>query len=172
MAIYALGDLEPVIHDSAFIHPDAVVIGNVEVGEQASVWPSAVLRGDEGKITVGARTSVQDGSVLHVTDILDTVVGDECVIGHIVHLEGCVIENNCLIGNGAVVLHRAIVRNGSIVGSNAVVTNDMDVPSKGLALGIPAKIRPDGARQEIITDAVEKYIRRGTLYREGLRRLD
>lgn len=172
MAIYALGDLEPVIHDSAFIHPDAVVIGNVEVGEQASVWPSAVLRGDEGKITVGARTSVQDGSVLHVTDILDTVVGDECVIGHIVHLEGCVIENNCLIGNGAVVLHRAIVRNGAIVGSNAVVTNDMDVPSKGLALGIPAKIRPDGARQEIITDAVEKYIRRGTLYREGLRRLD
>lgn len=172
MPIYALGDLVPRIHPSAFIHPDAVVIGNVEIGEQSSVWPSAVLRGDEGKITVGARTSIQDGSVVHVTDELDTVVGDECVIGHIVHLEGCTIEDGTLVGNGAVVLHRAIVRSGAIVGSNAVITNDTEVPPKALALGIPAKIRPDGARQEIITDAVEKYLRRTRLYRENLRRLD
>ncbi len=172
MAIYALGDVEPTIHPTAFIHPDAVVIGNVEIGEQSSVWPSAVIRGDEGRITVGARTSVQDGSVLHVTDVLDTVVGDECVIGHLVHLEGCVIENNCLVGNGAIVLHRAIVRSGALIGSNAVVTNDMEIPAKALALGIPAKVKPDAAKQEIITDAVEKYIRRGARYRADMRRID
>lgn len=172
MPIYALGDVEPQIHPSAFIHPDAVIIGNVEIGEQSSVWPSAVLRGDEGKITIGARTSVQDGSVVHVTDELDTTVGDECVIGHLVHLEGCVIEDGCLVGNGAIVIHRALVRSGAIVGSNAVVTNDTEVPAKALALGIPAKIRPDGARQEIITDAVEKYIRRGRLYRERMRLIE
>lgn len=172
MAIYALGPHEPQIHPSAFIHPDATVIGNVVIGEEASVWPSAVIRGDEGRITVGARTSIQDGSVLHVTDVLDTVVGDECVIGHIVHLEGCVIEDGALVGNGAVVLHRAIVRSGAVVGSNAVVTNDTEVPAKALALGIPAKIRPDAASQELITDAVEKYIRRGRLYGEQLRRID
>lgn len=172
MPIYALGDLEPRIHPSAFIHPDAVVIGNVEIGPESSIWPSAVLRGDEGKITVGARTSIQDGSVLHVTDELDTVVGDECVIGHIVHLEGCVIENFALIGNGAVVLHRAIVRTQALVGSNAVVTNDMVVPSKAMALGIPAKIRPDTVTPEMISDGVGKYLRRGRLYKEKMRRID
>lgn len=171
MAIYALRDLEPKIHPSAFIHPDAVVIGDVEIGELSSVWPSAVLRADEGKITVGARTSIQDGSVLHVTDVLDTVVGDDCVIGHIVHLEGCVIESGTLIGNGAVVLHRAIVRTGALVGSNAVVTNDMEVPAKAMALGIPARIRPDVVTPEMISDGVEKYIRRGRRYRRELRRI-
>lgn len=171
MAIYALGDVEPDIHPSAFIHPDAVVIGNVTIGEESSIWPSAVLRGDEGRISIGARTSVQDGSVVHVTDVLDTVVGNECVVGHLVHLEGCTIEDNCLVGNGSIVLHRAVVRSWSVVGSNAVVTNDTEVPSKGLALGIPAKIRPDGARPEMITDAVEKYVRRCRRYRDQLRRI-
>ncbi|MDH3683290.1 MAG: gamma carbonic anhydrase family protein [Acidimicrobiia bacterium] len=172
MPIYALGDVEPSIHPTAYVHPDAVIIGNVEIGEQASVWPNAVLRGDEGRITVGARTSVQDGSVLHVTDVLDTVVGNDCVIGHIVHLEGCVIEDWCLIGNGAVVLHRAVVRSGALVASNAVVTNDMEIPAKALAVGVPAKAKPDAARMEIITDAVEKYLRRQERYRNELRRLD
>ena len=172
MPIYALGDVEPKIHPSAFIHPDAVLIGDVEIGEESSVWPSAVLRGDEGKITIGARTSIQDGSVLHVTDVLDTVVGDDCIIGHLVHLEGCTIESGSLVGNGAVVLHRAIVRSGALVGSNAVVTNDMEVPSGAMALGIPAKIRPDTVTPEMISDGVEKYRRRSRRYRSEMRRID
>ena len=171
MPIYALGDLEPRIHPSAFIHPDAVVIGNVEIGEEASVWPSAVIRGDEGRITIGARTSIQDGSVLHVTDVLDTMVGDECVIGHIVHLEGCEVRSGALVGNGAVVLHRAVIGTGAVVGSNAVVTNDMEVPPGALALGIPAKIRPDAAPAGLIDDAVGKYIKRCRLYRSELRQV-
>lgn len=172
MPIYALGDVEPRIHPTAFVHPDAVVIGNVEIGEQSSVWPCAVLRGDEGKIVIGARTSIQDGSVLHVTDDLDTIVGDECVIGHIVHLEGCTIESRSLVGNGAIVLHRAVVRSGALVGANAVVTNDMEVPAQAMALGIPAKLRLDAVKPEMISDGVEKYVQRSRLYREKLRRID
>lgn len=172
MPIYALGDVEPRIHPTAFIHPDAVVIGNVEIGEQSSVWPCAVLRGDEGKIVIGARTSIQDGSVLHVTDELDTIVGDECVIGHIVHLEGCTIESRSLVGNGAIVLHRAVVRSGALVGANAVVTNEMEVPAQAMALGIPAKLRLDAVKPEMISDGVEKYVQRSRLYREKLRRID
>ena len=174
MPIYALGDVEPRIHPNAFIHPDAVIIGDVEVGADSSVWPGAVLRADEigSKIIVGARTSIQDGTVLHVTDGLNTVVGDECVIGHIVHLEGCTIESGSLVGNGAVVLHRAVVRSCALVGSNAVVTNDMEVPSKAMALGIPAKIRSDTVTPEMISDGVEKYLRRTARYRAGMRRID
>src|SRR5262245_55270767 len=89
MPIYALGDLEPDIHPDAFIHPDAVIIGRVTIGERSSVWPAAVLRGDiEGGIRIGARTSIQDGAVIHTTYEQATTVGDDCTIGHLVHLEG------------------------------------------------------------------------------------
>ncbi|MEI2421512.1 gamma carbonic anhydrase family protein, partial [Arthrospira platensis SPKY2] len=92
MAIYALDHQIPVIHESAYVHPDAVVIGSVTIGPESSVWPGAVLRGDDGEITIGARTSIQDNAVLHTTPLHPTVVGDDCVIGHLVHLEGCRIE--------------------------------------------------------------------------------
>ena len=121
MPIYALGDHEPTIDSTAYVHPDAVVIGNVFIGAESSIWPCAVLRGDDGTIRIGDRTSIQDGSVIHCTAELDTVVGNECVIGHMVHLEGCTVEDRSLVGNGAVVLHRAVVSTGSLVGSNAVV---------------------------------------------------
>lgn len=172
MAIYALGGDEPRIHPTAFIHPQCTIIGKVEVGAGSSIWPQAVLRGDHGWIRVGDRTSVQDGSVLHVTEEHETVVGDECVVGHLVHLEGCTIEDNALVGNGAIVLHRAIVRSGALVGSNAVVTNDMEVPTGAMALGTPAKIRPDSVAKEMIQDAVDKYVERAQQFRSQLRRLD
>ncbi len=172
MPIYALGDIEPTIHPSAFIHPEAVIIGNVEIGEDSSVWPCAVLRGDEGKIVIGDRTSIQDGSVLHTTAEWPTTVGDDCVIGHIVHLEGCTIESGSLVGNGAVVLHRAVVRTGALVGANAVVTNDTEVPGGAMALGIPAKIRPDCVAPEMISYGVAAYIERGRSYAKDLRRID
>ncbi len=172
MAVYALGGAEPKIHPTAFVHPQATVIGNVEIGAESSVWPSAVLRGDEGFIRIGDRSSVQDCSVLHTTPEHPTIVGDECVIGHIVHLEGCTIEDRALVGNGAVVLHRAIIRTGSLVGSNAVVPNDMEVPTGAMALGVPAKIREGKVTIDMITDGVEAYVERARLYRSQLRRLD
>ncbi|MDQ3352082.1 MAG: gamma carbonic anhydrase family protein, partial [Actinomycetota bacterium] len=120
MAVYALGDLEPTIHPEAYVHPDAVIIGAVSIGAHSSVWPSAVLRGDDGEIRVGERSSIQDGSVLHTTPDDPTVVGNECVIGHLVHLEGCTIEDRALVGNMAMVLHRSVVGTGAVVGANSV----------------------------------------------------
>jgi carbonic anhydrase/acetyltransferase-like protein (isoleucine patch superfamily) len=101
MAVYALGDVEPQIAPSAFVHPDATVIGNVTIGAESTIWPQAVLRGDEGAIVVGAQTSIQDGSVIHCTSQLDTVIGSRVVIGHLVHLEGCTVEDRSLVGNGS-----------------------------------------------------------------------
>ena len=141
MAIYQLGDLVPTVDPQAYVHPDAVVIGDVTIGSEASVWPSAVLRGDYGTITVGARTSVQDGTVIHAGPGFPTVVGDGCVIGHLAHLEGCILEDECLVGSGSVVLHHAVVGSGATVGANAVVPNRMEVPAGALALGVPATIR-------------------------------
>lgn len=172
MAIYALGDIEPRVHRAAFVHPDAVVIGDVEIGEESSIWPTAVLRGDDGKVRVGARTSIQDGSVLHTTPSFPTIVGDDCVIGHLVHLEGCTIEDGALVGNGSIVLHEAIVRSGALVGSGAVVPNRMEVPSRAMALGIPAKIRENAVDPESILQARDSYVRRAREYPKQLRRLD
>jgi carbonic anhydrase/acetyltransferase-like protein (isoleucine patch superfamily) len=173
MAVYALGDAEPTIHHEAYVHPDAVVIGDVRIGPEASIWPCAVLRGDESFIEIGARSSVQDGSVLHCTRDLPTVVGEEAVIGHMVHLEGCVVESRSLVGNGSVVLHHAVVRTGAIVGSNAVVTNGTEVPTGAMALGVPAKIFPDRVTQDwMIWGPMVSYVERGRHYRKHLRRLD
>ena len=172
MPVYALGDHVPEIDPSAFVHPDAVVIGKVHIGSQASVWPGAVLRGDYGEIFVGARTSVQDGTVVHAIPDPPTRIGAECVIGHNAHLEGCTIEDQALVGSGAIVLHRAVVGTGATVGAGAVVSGGTKVPSYAMALGVPAKIRPDAVAVGAHDHAVEMYVYNGERYREQLRRID
>lgn len=173
MAIYALGSSEPRIDPSAYVHPDAVVIGNVDLGPEASVWPGAVLRGDIGGIVIGARTSVQDGTVVHTTPIHPTRVGAECVIGHLVHLEGCTIGDGVLIGSGAIVLNGAVVEDEALVGAGALVSGSMVVPSRAMALGVPAKIKLDAVdpEQQIVM-GMEIYRERGRTYRAELRRID
>jgi carbonic anhydrase/acetyltransferase-like protein (isoleucine patch superfamily) len=170
--VYALGDQVPVIDPSAFVHPDAVVIGDVHIESEATVWPGAVLRGDYGQIFVGSRTSVQDGTVVHATPHQPTRIGADCVVGHIAHLEGCTIEDHALVGSGAVVLHRAVVGQGALVGAGAVVPNDMVVPPLAMALGVPAKIRPDALPEGAHAIAVAAYVDNGHRYREQLRRID
>ena len=172
MPIYALGDLVPLIHTDAYVHPDAVVIGAVTIGAWSSVWPGAVLRGDDGEITIGERTSVQDNCVVHTTTDRATVVGDDCVVGHMVHLEACTIEPWCLLGNGSIVLHRAIIHSWAIVASNAVVLNDTIVPSGALAVGTPAVIKEGRARREEIERGVAVYVERAEKFRTHLRRID
>jgi len=172
MAIYALGDKTPDIHPDAFVHPDATIIGSVVIGPKSSVWPGAVLRGDDGEIRIGARTSIQDGSVLHCVPLLPTIVGNECVIGHMVHLEGCTIEDHALVGNGSIVLHNAVVRTNAIVGANAVVTNGMEVPTGAMALGVPAKLREDAVDPMAIEMPMLAYAARVDTYKAGLRRID
>ncbi|MCU1459372.1 MAG: isoleucine patch superfamily enzyme carbonic anhydrase/acetyltransferase [Actinomycetia bacterium] len=172
MAIYALGDLVPDIDPTAYVHPDATVIGQVTIGPESSVWPQVVLRGDYGRIIIGARTSIQDGSVIHATPIQPTIIGDGCVIGHLVHMECCTIEDNSLVGSGSIVLHRAVVRSGAIVGANAVVPNGMEVPARAMALGVPAKLKLDAATPEMIEPGMASYVANGKIYREQLRRID
>jgi len=173
MAIYALGDAVPDIDASAYVHPDAVVIGEVTLGPEASVWPCAVLRGDPGGIVVGGRTSVQDGTVVHTTPLHPTRIGVECVIGHNVHLEGCVIGDGVLIGSGAVVLNGASIDDEALVAAGALVSGSTTVPSRAMALGVPAQLKLDAvdpARQ--IVPGMEVYLERTRTYRSALRRID
>ena len=172
MAIFALGDREPSIDPTAFVHPDATVIGAVTIGPESTVWPGAVLRGDYGEIIVGARTSIQDGTVIHATDDHFTRIGDDCVIGHIAHLEGCTVENGSLVGSGSVILHRAVIHSGALVGAGAVVPNDMAVPSGAMALGVPAKIRENSVPPGTFDINVASYVANGERYRQELRRID
>lgn len=172
MPMYALGDRVPTVDPSAFVHPDAVLIGNVIIGPESSVWPTAVLRGDHGTIRVGSQTSVQDGTIVHCTSTLDTVIGNHCTVGHNVHLEGCTIEDNCLIGSGSVVLHNAVIRTGALVGAQALVPNGMEVPAGAMALGIPAKIRENAVDPELLEASAAIYVRNAHWYNAELRRLN
>jgi carbonic anhydrase/acetyltransferase-like protein (isoleucine patch superfamily) len=172
MAVYALGDSEPTIDSTAYVHPDAVIIGSVTIGALSSIWPGAVLRGDGGEIRIGERTSVQDNAVIHTTPDWPTVVGSGCVLGHLIHLEGCTVEDDVLIGNAAMVLHRSVIHRGAIVAANSVVLNDIDVPAGALAAGSPAVIKPGRADIELIRNSATAYVERIEQYRTNLRRLD
>lgn len=173
MPIYALGELQPLIDPTAFVHPDAVVIGDVRIGPESSIWPGAVLRGDGGGyIQIGAQTSIQDNSVIHTVPGCPTVVGDRCVVGHIVHLEGCTLEDDSMVANAAMVLHRSVVRSGAIVAANSVVLYDVDVPSGALAVGSPAVIKEGRVKPGAIAEAAASYAERARHYPGALRRLD
>ena len=172
MALYALGDLVPTIDPTAFVHPEAVIIGNVTVGPESSIWPGAVLRGDHGAIRIGAQTSIQDGSILHCTKENHTIIGDRCVVGHAAHIEGATVEDDALIGSGSILMHRVIVRSRAIVAAGAVVTNDTEVPGRALAMGVPAKIKLDAVEIGAFDWNVNMYIHNSHWYRKDLRRLD
>lgn len=171
MPLYALGDIEPDIHPEAFVHPQAVIIGRVSVGAESTIWPGTVLRGDGAGITIGARTSIQDNAVIHNTDELPTVVGNDVTVGHLAHLEGCTIEDEALIGVASVVLHEAVVGRGALVGASAVVTNHMKIPSLALAIGVPAKIREGHMAEGQNREDAQGYVDRCHRYRAEMRLL-
>jgi carbonic anhydrase/acetyltransferase-like protein (isoleucine patch superfamily) len=171
MPVYALGDAVPVIHPDAFVHPDAVVIGQVSIGAYASIWPGAVLRGDYGRITVGARTSVQDGTVIHATAEKPTVIGADCVIGHSAHLEGCLVADGCLIGSGSILLHDVRVGSSALVGAGAVLPPGLEVPSRACAVGIPARISLEAVLVDHAAESVALYVANARRYKQYLRLL-
>jgi carbonic anhydrase/acetyltransferase-like protein (isoleucine patch superfamily) len=171
--VYALGDQVPAIDPEAYVHPDAVVIGTVQLAAGSSVWPGAVLRGDHGLIRIGDRTSIQDGTIVHTTRDWPTIIGADCVVGHRAHLEGCVVEDGCLIGSGSLVLNRARVEAGAVVAAAALIREDMVVPAGALAVGVPAAIRAEaGLRQRDRTArAVQTYLSLASQHRAGIRRI-
>lgn len=172
MPIYALGDQVPDIHPDAYVHPDAVIIGSVTIGANSSVWPTAVLRGDDGAIFIGERTSIQDGTIIHTTPSHPTTVGNDVTIGHNAHLEGCTVEDTALVGSGSVVLHQAVVGRGAVVGANALVPNRKIIPPLAMALGVPVTIREDALDEGVAALGVTSYTERSVRYRNELRRLD
>ena len=171
MTLWALDGEAPVVHPTAWVHPDATVIGRVELGPEVSVWPQAVLRGDYGEIRVGARTSIQDGTVLHTTADHPTVIGADCVVGHLAHLEGCTVGDRVLIGSGCVVLNRVVVGDGTLIGAGALVPEGTVVPADFRALGVPARVREGAGTAEFVRDAVALYVENARRYRDGLTRV-
>lgn len=169
--IESINGKTPLVDPSAFIAPGAVVLGDVELGPEVSVWYGCVLRGDINWIRVGARTNLQDGSVIHVSHTgQGTLVGSEVVVGHRVVLHSCTVGDQVLIGMGAVVLDRAQVGDGAIVAAGAVVPPGMIVPPDTMVAGIPAKvIRPVTLEQRQATVAtMERYLKAMAMHKQML----
>ena len=145
-----------------YIHASAIVIGNVTIGRDSSVWPTAVLRGDIDAIVIGDETNVQDGVIVHVDYGVPVRVGHRVTIGHRAVIHGCTIEDDCLIGIGAIILNRAVIGTGSVIGAGAVVREDMQVPPGSLVLGVPAKVvrSVDDELRERIRHGAQTYVDR------------
>ncbi len=155
----------PKIAASAYIDPQAVVIGDVIIGEQSSVWPCAVLRGDVNFMRIGARTNIQDGSVLHVMrDTNPLILGDNVTVGHAVVLHGCTIESRCLIGMGSIILNGAQIGTGSIIAAGTLVPERTIVPPGSLFMGQPGKLRRTLIPEDL--ESIDRYAQRYVEYKE------
>jgi len=159
----------PQIAASAYIDPAAVIIGDVVIGADSSVWPCTVIRGDVHHIRIGARTNIQDGCVLHVMrDEWPLTLGDDVTIGHSATLHGCTIESRCLIGMGAIILNGAHIGTGSIVAAGALIPERTMIPSGSLVMGQPGKVKRSltEADQAGISDYAQRYVEYKNIYRE------
>ena len=152
-----------------YVAPNAVVIGDVEVGEGSSIWYNVVLRGDVNSIKVGKRTNIQDGTIIHSDSRSMVVIGDEVSIGHSCMVHGCRIEDNALIGIGAVVLTGAVVGGSSLVAANSVVTKDTIIPPRSFVVGTPAKFKDSVSEDQLkyMDAAVASYVRLSKRYLKG-----
>ena len=148
--IKTFNGIEPKIHDTAYIADDAIVIGDVEIGEDASVWFGAIVRGDVNFIRIGARTNIQDMTVIHVSSKThSTVLEDEITVGHNVTLHGCHVERGCLIGIGAILLDGVRVGRNSLVAAGSLLTPGTQVPPGSLVMGSPAKVKREVTVDEL-----------------------
>jgi carbonic anhydrase/acetyltransferase-like protein (isoleucine patch superfamily) len=157
------------IHPSAFIAPTASVMGDVTLGEDASVWYSAVVRGDMAPIVIGGQSNIQDGTIVHVDDGVPCTVGRRVGVGHRVILHGCTVEDDCLIAMGSVLLNRVIIGTGSVVAAGAVVPEGMQVPPRSLVMGIPGRIvrQVDAALAERVAATWTHYVEEARAHRAG-----
>ncbi len=154
-------DKTPIIHPSVFLAEGAQIIGDVEIGEQSSVWFNAVIRGDVNYIRIGSRTNIQDGCILHVSrKAYPLIVGDDITVGHNVTLHACDVGSRCLIGMGATVMDGTKVGEDSIIGAGALVTARTIIPPRSLVLGSPAKVKRELTDDEVqsIQESADHYI--------------
>lgn len=169
--LYALGTRQPTLSQRHFIAQEAIVIGDVIIGEDVSVWFNAVIRGDNDTITIGTGSNVQDGAVLHVDEGVPLTLGQRVTIGHKVMLHGCTIGDGSLIGMNAVVLNHAVIGKNCLIGANTLVTEGMNIPDGSLVLGSPAKvIKPvSEAALTVMQAGAQSYIDKIDSYQHQLR---
>ena len=141
-------DKNPQVPESAYVAPQATLIGDVRLGENASVWPACVLRGDINSIEVGDRSNVQDGTIVHLADDYPVVIGKDVTIGHAAVIHACTIEDECLIGMGTTILDGSVIGHNSIVGAGALVTPRTIIPPGSMVLGSPAKVKRQLTEEE------------------------
>ena len=154
----------PRVHPSAFIDDSAQVIGDVEIGEESSVWMCVVVRGDVNRIRIGRRSNIQDGTIVHVMkDTHPTVIGDDVTVGHAAVVHGCTIEDRCLIGMGAILLNGVHVGSGSIIAAGTLVPEGTQIPPRSLVMGSPGKVRRTLSDADL--DEIQMYADRYVAYR-------
>ena len=165
----------PRVHPTAYIDDSAQVIGDVEIGEESSVWMCVVIRGDVHRIRIGRRSNVQDGTIVHVMkDTHPTIIGDDVTIGHAAVVHGCTVEDRCLIGMGAILLNGVRVGTGSIIAAGTLLPEGTDVPPRSLVMGSPGKVRRtlgDDSAAEIQMYA-DRYVGYRLDYMPTMRRSD
>jgi len=169
---YSLEDRRVTLHAAGnFIAPGAVLIGDIVLHEDASVWFNCVLRGDADRIEIGVGSNIQDGTVIHADPGFPTRVGNHVTVGHNAMLHGCSIGDGSLIGIGAVVLNGARIGSGCLIGANALVTEHMEIPDGSLVLGAPAKIRRELSAEQraALKISAEHYVANGRRYLQSLR---
>jgi len=174
MAIYRLGDDAPVIPHSAYVANEATVIGKVRLGERVSVWPGAVIRGDNEPICIGDGSNVQDNAVLHTDPGFPLTIGANVIVGHQAMLHGCTIGDGALIGIQALVMNGAVIGKDCLVGAGAVVMEGKQFPDRSLIIGAPAKrIRElDDESIAKMRRGAQGYVKRQKLYKAKLKRID
>jgi carbonic anhydrase/acetyltransferase-like protein (isoleucine patch superfamily) len=170
MSLYKIGELAPAVSGSAFVAPEATVIGLARLGERVSVWPGAVIRADNEPVSVGAGSNVQEGAVLHTDPGCPLRIGQGVTIGHQAMLHGCTVGDGALIGIQAVVLNRAVIGSESLVAAGALVTEGKTFPPRSLILGSPAKAVRELSDDEVanLRANAEDYVRRGAQYLSSL----
>ena len=168
---YSLGNNRVTCHGECFIAHNATIVGNVDIGVNASIWFNVVVRGDNDRIVIGDDTNVQDGSILHTDEGIELRIGKGVTIGHKVMLHGCEIGDYSLVGINAVVLNGAKIGRYCIIGANALVTENMVIPDGSLVLGSPAKIRREltQTQRDGLVLGAEHYVNNGRRFRETLR---
>ena len=174
MSHYQFEDLQPKIDPSAFVAPGAIVIGDVTIGAESSVWYNVVLRGDVFPIRIGARTNLQDLSIGHVTSGTHALtIGDDVTVGHRTIVHGCTIQDRCLIGMGAVIMDAAVIGTESLIGAGAVITPRTEIPPRSLVLGSPGKVSREltEAELEFLPKSADNYVQLAKRHQKSLQLL-
>lgn len=162
-------NITPNVHETAYISDDAIIIGDVEIGENASVWFGSILRGDVNFIRIGAGTNIQDGTVIHVSSKShSSILENDITVGHRATLHGCYVESNCLIGIGSIILDGARIGKNSLIAAGSLVTPGTQIPSGSMVMGSPAKVKRPLTNDEIasIEQSARKYIELSAIYKK------